>query len=64
MVEALRIFDHYHFRLVQEDATKAARKLVLATPRKVRTKSPGGPRSTRLLRRFVIANSSLNPRPN
>jgi hypothetical protein len=31
-VEALRIFDHYHFRLAQQDATETARKLVLATP--------------------------------
>jgi phosphatidylserine/phosphatidylglycerophosphate/cardiolipin synthase-like enzyme len=33
MVEALRIFDHYHFRLAQEEAATGARKeLVLATP--------------------------------
>jgi phosphatidylserine/phosphatidylglycerophosphate/cardiolipin synthase-like enzyme len=32
MVEALRIFDHYHFRVVQEEATEAKKKLVLATP--------------------------------
>jgi phosphatidylserine/phosphatidylglycerophosphate/cardiolipin synthase-like enzyme len=32
MVEALRIFDHYHFRVAQEEATEAKKKLVLATP--------------------------------
>ena len=32
MVEALRIFDHYHFRVLQHDATKAKRPLVLAKP--------------------------------
>ena len=32
MVEALRIFDHYHFRVAQEEATEGAKKLVLATP--------------------------------
>jgi len=31
-VEALRIFDHYHFRVIQHDATKAKRELVLAKP--------------------------------
>lgn len=32
MVEALRIFDHYHFRVAQKEATEAVKKLVLATP--------------------------------
>jgi len=33
VVEALRIFDHYHFRVAQEEeATEARKKLVLATP--------------------------------
>ena len=36
MVEALRIFDHYHFRVVQQEATKAKKKLALA-------KSPRSP---------------------
>jgi phosphatidylserine/phosphatidylglycerophosphate/cardiolipin synthase-like enzyme len=31
-VEALRIFDHYHFRILQHAATKAKRALVLAKP--------------------------------
>ena len=31
-VEALRIFDHYHFRVVQREAKKARRKLQLARP--------------------------------
>jgi len=32
MIEALRIFDHYHFRVVQQLAKKARRKLQLAKP--------------------------------
>ena len=32
MIEALRIFDHYHFRVVQAEAKKAKRKLMLAKP--------------------------------
>jgi hypothetical protein len=32
MIEALRIFDHYHFRLAQEDAEEAQTKLFLRTP--------------------------------
>jgi phosphatidylserine/phosphatidylglycerophosphate/cardiolipin synthase-like enzyme len=31
-VEALRIFDHYHFRVVQQEAKKARKELVLAKP--------------------------------
>ena len=33
IVEALRIFDHYHFRVLQHAATKAQRPLVLASLR-------------------------------
>lgn len=32
VVEALRIFDHYHFRVAQLEAKEAKRKLVLARP--------------------------------
>lgn len=32
MVEALRLFDHYHFRLAQQDAKKARKSLALARP--------------------------------
>lgn len=32
VIEALRIFDHYHFRVAQEEAKKAKKKLVLAKP--------------------------------
>ena len=32
LVEALRIFDHYHFRVAQQDAEKAQRKLLLRRP--------------------------------
>ena len=31
-IEALRIFDHYHFRVVQKEAKKAKKKLQLAKP--------------------------------
>lgn len=31
-IEALRIFDHYHFRVVQQEAKKARKKLQLARP--------------------------------
>ena len=32
VVEALRIFDHYHFRVAQQEAKKARRKLLLRRP--------------------------------
>jgi phosphatidylserine/phosphatidylglycerophosphate/cardiolipin synthase-like enzyme len=32
VVEALRIFDHYHFRVTQQEAQNARKKLVLAKP--------------------------------
>ena len=32
MVEALRIFDHYRFRVAQQEAKKAKKMLVLAKP--------------------------------
>ena len=32
LVEALRIFDHYYFRVTQQDAEKAQRKLLLRRP--------------------------------
>jgi phosphatidylserine/phosphatidylglycerophosphate/cardiolipin synthase-like enzyme len=32
LVEALRIFDHYHFRVAQQEAKKARKALVLAKP--------------------------------
>jgi phosphatidylserine/phosphatidylglycerophosphate/cardiolipin synthase-like enzyme len=34
-VEALRIFDHYHFRVVQQEAKNARRKLLLRRPPRV-----------------------------
>ena len=34
MIEALRIFDHYHFRVAQQAATAARMKFQLATPPK------------------------------
>jgi hypothetical protein len=32
VVEALRIFDHYHFRVAQAESSKAKKDLVLAGP--------------------------------
>lgn len=32
MIEALRIFDHYHFRVAQQEAKKARKQLVLTKP--------------------------------
>jgi hypothetical protein len=32
VIEALRIFDHYHFRVAQQEAKTARKKLALATP--------------------------------
>ena len=32
VIEALRIFDHYHFRVAQQEAESARRRLVLARP--------------------------------
>ncbi|MCJ7588331.1 MAG: phospholipase D-like domain-containing protein [Candidatus Aminicenantes bacterium] len=32
VIEALRIFDHYHFRVVQQEAKKAKKKLALTKP--------------------------------
>ena len=32
VIEALRMFDHYHFRVTQQDAKKARRELALAKP--------------------------------
>jgi hypothetical protein len=32
MVEALRIFDHYHFRVAQKEAKSKRKKLALAKP--------------------------------
>jgi phosphatidylserine/phosphatidylglycerophosphate/cardiolipin synthase-like enzyme len=34
MVEALRLFDHYHFRVKQMELARARKKMVLATPAK------------------------------
>ena len=31
-VEAIRIFDHYHFRMVEQEAKKSKQKLQLAKP--------------------------------
>jgi phosphatidylserine/phosphatidylglycerophosphate/cardiolipin synthase-like enzyme len=40
MVEALRIFDHYHFRIAQQDAVIAHKELALQTPPKMEHDKP------------------------
>jgi PLD-like domain len=40
VVEALRIFDHYHFRVVQQEAKEARKELVLARPPRKATEKP------------------------
>lgn len=40
MVEAIRIFDHYHFRVAQSDASRAHRKLALRKPPGLSGKDP------------------------
>lgn len=40
MVEALRIFDHYHFRVVAAAAAKKQERLVLAKPPRTPGASP------------------------
>ncbi len=40
MIEALRIFDHYHFRVTQAEARKARKKLVLRRPPRKRGEDP------------------------
>jgi hypothetical protein len=57
-IEALRLFDHYHFRVIQEEAKKAKKKLTLAKPPRNAGKCPGGPRTLRIHGKFSIANSS------
>jgi len=32
MIEALRIFDHYHFRVIQREAKKARKRIQLRQP--------------------------------
>lgn len=39
-IEALRIFDHYHFRVAQKQAKKARKKLQLAKPPRERGEKP------------------------
>jgi phosphatidylserine/phosphatidylglycerophosphate/cardiolipin synthase-like enzyme len=40
MIEALRIFDHYHFRVIQQEAKRAKKKLQLAKPPRARGEKP------------------------
>jgi phosphatidylserine/phosphatidylglycerophosphate/cardiolipin synthase-like enzyme len=40
MIEALRIFDHYHFRVAQQEAKSARKELALAKPPRKRGERP------------------------
>lgn len=40
MVEALRLFDHYHFRVAQQEATSGRRALVLSRPPRAPGETP------------------------
>jgi len=40
MIEALRIFDHYHFRVSQQEASNAKKKLQLAKPPRKKGEKP------------------------
>ncbi len=40
MVEALTLFDHYHFRVAQQDAKKARKEFVLAKPPRTAGEEP------------------------
>ena len=40
VIEAIRIFDHYHFRVVQEEANTARKQLKLAKPPRAPTEEP------------------------
>jgi hypothetical protein len=40
MVEALRLFDHCHFRLAQKEAAEGKRKLQLARPPRTNAEQP------------------------
>ena len=40
MIEAIRIFDHYHFRVAQEESKKSRKKLMLAKPPKKASEKP------------------------
>jgi len=40
MIEAVRLFDHYHFRVAQLEAKKAKKKLVLQRPPRKKSEKP------------------------
>ena len=40
VVEALPLFDHYHFRVAQQEAQKAKKELVLAKPPRTAGEEP------------------------
>ena len=60
-VEALRIFDHYQFRVVEQTAKKAKTKLELRSRREPRARPPGGRRTTPTPERSEIGSCSREP---
>jgi hypothetical protein len=40
MIEALRIFDHYHFRVIQKEAKKKRKKIQLKRPPRKASEKP------------------------
>ena len=55
-IEALRIFDHYHFRIAQREAKKAKKKLQLAKPPRKPERSRGSTKTTRTRARSATAS--------
>ena len=49
MIEALRIFDHYHFRVTQKESKTPRKKLFLARPPRNRARNRGGRSTIRVL---------------
>ena len=60
MIEALRIFDHYHFRVAQQNAKKANRKLQILKPQGRPRRRLGLRRTTPTRERSAIENCSAS----
>jgi len=52
MIEALRLFDHYHFRVSQQEAKKAKSKLQLAKPPRNTGEKPWWDEDYRVMRKI------------
>ena len=64
IVEALRIFDHYHFRVAQQEAKKARKKLSLAKPPRSGREALVGRGLHRMPGRSAIVNFSRRTSPH